>query len=55
MAGNSRVVGKKINCTDEAFTPGLMVGPTTGNILKTKSKALAFTSGQMASGTRANG
>lgn len=55
MAENSRAVGKKINCMDGAFTRGLTVGPTTGSILKTKSRASAFTSGQMASATRANG
>lgn len=54
-AENLRVAGKKINCMDEGFTPGLMVGPMMGSTLKTKNKASVSTYGQTARDTRANG
>jgi len=55
MEGNLRVIGKKINCTEEAFTLGLTVGPTMGSILRIKSRALVSTFGQTARGMRVNG
>ena len=55
MEGNLRVIGKKINCTEEAFTLGLTVGPTMGSTSRIKSRALVSTLGQTERGMRDNG